>query len=533
MIDCWHSAEPYARGDGASLTDLETKGTDMAKEKKLAKKTVKKKEISREKTFNRTGLTKKRTIKSGGKIVLLGLTGSLGSGCTFIAKGIKKTLKKNCYRFQLSATLHENLKESGVQKPSIKQLQDEGNRLRLKHGISALAIDCVNRIRETEKNNTFDSDTVVLIDGIRNDGEIRALRSFPNFYLMSVHAKKDIREKRLVGPGKKFSSKDDFDTADKRDEKEDIQNGQQVKRCNDLSDIIIRNNDPLQENTDNKKLFFEKLVTDYIDTIKSVRDASPRPDHPPKINELLMTMAYCASKRSSCEKRKVGAVIAHMKEFHHLIEEIKRPEDNKKFLIVSSGYNEVPLGTDPCTLGKHQKCYRDHMREELARKYLHCPKCGEPIPDEIECPSCKAVYARKSIECYCSQKRSDQSECKTDLLANYECNKCKTEVFNAYLPGSVKGSGKLLDICRALHAEESAIIGLAGVGKPNNGKLVLYTTTYPCNLCANKIVAAGIELVIYAEPYTIEEAENILRGGRVLTERFEGVKSSAYFRLYS
>jgi len=505
----------------------------MAKKKKLAKKTVKKKVKSRKKISNRIGLTRKRTIKSGGKIVLLGLTGSLGSGCTFIAKGIKEVLKRNCYHFELSAILHENLKNSGIPNPTIEQLQDEGNRLRLEHGVSALAIECVNRICDTEKKNKFDSDTVILIDGIRNDGEIRALRSFPNFYLMSIHAKKDVREDRLVGQDKKFRIKADFYKADKRDEKEDIQNGQQVKRCNDISDIILHNNNPLQDNTDTKKQFFEKLDRDYIDTIKSVRDAAPRPDHPPKINELLMTMAYCASKRSSCEKRKVGTVIAHVKEFKHLEEKIKRPEDNKKFLIVSSGYNEVPLGTDPCTLSEYRKCYRDHVKEQLARKYLNCPNCGELIPNEITCPSCKTGYARESIECFCSQKRADQSECKTDLLANYECDKCKTKVFNAYLPGFVKGSGKLLDICRALHGEETAIIGLAGVYKPNNGKLVLYTTTYPCNLCANKIVAAGIELVIYAEPYTMEEAENILHDGGVLTEPFEGVKSSAYFRLYS
>ncbi len=501
------------------------KKTPRRKKKKSSENTQKKPE---EKIFSQY-----KKIKSGGKIVLLGLTGSLGSGCTFIAEGIKKTLKRNCYHFQLSGALHENLKSRGTQKPTIEQLQDEGNRLRQKYGTSALAVACVSKICEVEKENKFGRDTVVLIDGIRNEGEILPLRGFPNFYLISIHAEKDVREKRLVGRGKKFSNKSDFEKADKRDEKEDIQSGQQVKRCNDMSDIIIRNNAPLQENTDTRKQFFERLVRDYIDPIKSVRDASPIPDHPPKINELLMTMAYCASKRSSCEKRKVGAVIAHVTEFEHLKDKIQRREDDKKFLIVSSGYNEVPLGTDPCTLSEYQKCYRDHAREQLARKYLNCPNCGERIPEQLECPSCKTAYERTSIESYCSQRTADQSECKTDLLANYECNQCGTKVFSTYLLGSVKGSGKLLDICRALHAEETAIIGLAGVSKPNNGKLVLYTTTYPCNLCANKIVAAGIDLVVYAEPYTMTEAESILADGDVKTQPFEGVKSSAYFRLYS
>jgi len=63
--------------------------------------------------------------------------------------------------------------------------------------------------------------------------------------------------------------------------------------------------------------------------------------------------------------------------------------------------------------------------------------------------------------------------------------------------------------------------------------LVLYTTTFPCNLCANRIVAAGINRVVYAEAYTMKESKEILRRGTVEIQKFEGVKSTAYFRLYA
>jgi len=62
--------------------------------------------------------------------------------------------------------------------------------------------------------------------------------------------------------------------------------------------------------------------------------------------------------------------------------------------------------------------------------------------------------------------------------------------------------------------------------------VILYVTTQPCNLCSNKIVSAGIKKVIYAEPYSMKESAEILENGGVQTERFEGVKSSAYFKLY-
>jgi deoxycytidylate deaminase len=131
-----------------------------------------------------------------------------------------------------------------------------------------------------------------------------------------------------------------------------------------------------------------------------------------------------------------------------------------------------------------------------------------------------------------------------ERIWTYKCRGCKTPI-GRFLIGGSNESGKLLDICRALHAEEQAIIGLAGRLQPMrsakhdidcaspHGKLVLYTTTYPCNLCANKIVAAGIEEVWYAEPYDMEDARKILDGGGVGVFKFQGVKSTAYFRLYS
>jgi len=45
------------------------------------------------------------------------------------------------------------------------------------------------------------------------------------------------------------------------------------------------------------------------------------------------------------------------------------------------------------------------------------------------------------------------------------------------------------------------------------------------------IVNVGIRKLVYAEPYVTKEAEKIL-DGKVETRPFEGVKSSAFFRLY-
>ncbi len=58
----------------------------------------------------------------------------------------------------------------------------------------------------------------------------------------------------------------------------------------------------------------------------------------------------------------------------------------------------------------------------------------------------------------------------------------------------------LTEFGRAVHAEMEALICCARVGvSPRKG--TLYTTTFPCHNCAKHIVGAGIQRVVYVEPY--------------------------------
>lgn len=57
-----------------------------------------------------------------------------------------------------------------------------------------------------------------------------------------------------------------------------------------------------------------------------------------------------------------------------------------------------------------------------------------------------------------------------------------------------------LEYGRMIHAEMSAICDAARLGRKVEGS-VLYTTTFPCHMCAKHIVASGIDEVIFLEPY--------------------------------
>jgi dCMP deaminase len=87
-------------------------------------------------------------------------------------------------------------------------------------------------------------------------------------------------------------------------------------------------------------------------------------------------------------------------------------------------------------------------------------------------------------------------------------------------------------MCRSLHAEENALMNLLKNSSSVYNDTTLYTTTFPCNLCANKIAEVGIKKVIYAEPYPQEEAKKVLNNNQIACEMFEGVKSAAFFKFF-
>ena len=66
-------------------------------------------------------------------------------------------------------------------------------------------------------------------------------------------------------------------------------------------------------------------------------------------------------------------------------------------------------------------------------------------------------------------------------------------------------------------------------------KATIYTTTFPCELCAKKIYQARIKKVVYTEPYPESISEDVFfKDGSHFIElfQFEGVKSHSYYRLY-
>lgn len=61
-------------------------------------------------------------------------------------------------------------------------------------------------------------------------------------------------------------------------------------------------------------------------------------------------------------------------------------------------------------------------------------------------------------------------------------------------------SGERTEICRAVHAEQNALVQAAKHGVSIEGADI-YTTVQPCVLCTKLLINAGIERVFYKIPY--------------------------------
>ncbi|SHI37844.1 deoxycytidylate deaminase [Lutispora thermophila] len=61
-------------------------------------------------------------------------------------------------------------------------------------------------------------------------------------------------------------------------------------------------------------------------------------------------------------------------------------------------------------------------------------------------------------------------------------------------------SGERHELCRGLHAEQNAIIQAAVFGTAIDGATI-YTTLFPCVLCAKMIINSGIKRIVLREQY--------------------------------
>jgi len=84
-------------------------------------------------------------------------------------------------------------------------------------------------------------------------------------------------------------------------------------------------------------------------------------------------------------------------------------------------------------------------------------------------------------------------------------------------------SGERHELCRAIHAEQNAVIQAAKLGINIDGA-TLYVTNYPCFICAKMLINAGIKKIVYKEGYPDKWAKDILEEARIKVVKFREKK---------
>lgn len=151
-------------------------------------------------------------------------------------------------------------------------------------------------------------------------------------------------------------------------------------------------------------------------------------DRRPSWDEYFMGMAKLTAQRSTCLRRKVGAVI--VKDKH----------------IIATGYNGAPRGLS------------------------HCAALGGCLREQLKVPS-----------------------------------------------------GQRHELCRALHAEQNAIIQAATLGQSIEGANI-YITHQPCSICSKMIINAGISRIVVNEGYPDELATNLLEEAGIKVVKLESAE---------
>jgi dCMP deaminase len=81
-------------------------------------------------------------------------------------------------------------------------------------------------------------------------------------------------------------------------------------------------------------------------------------------------------------------------------------------------------------------------------------------------------------------------------------------------------SGTRMETCYAVHAEQNAIVQAAYFGLSVKDSTI-YTTTYPCSMCAKILINAGIKEVVYTEGYVDDLSKKLFAETNIIVREYQ------------
>lgn len=431
--------------------------------------------------------------------LVIALCGPIGSPLHEVANKITEMLLQpfgytECTILRLSQFIENQAKKSKIELSKneakrIHSLIDLGNEMRIQYGSSILAELAVHQIRVDRELSGKDSDggqyvtrrKCHIIDSIKNQEELDILRTVyrESLYVVGVFSPVQNRIEKMQKKG--LTAQDIAGLMD-RDSGEEQAGGQTVSETFPQCDFFLR----MDTNTDTQ---LRSRVDRFLHLILGTKIITPTRA------EAAMYAAATAAVSSACLSRQVGAAVTDA--------------DGE---VLAVGWNDVP------------KAFGDLYISDLIK---------DPNGDQDK-------------RCWNYNGKCHNEEEKT-LLANHLIEVLKDFIPTEKLDDAAKtvlGNKRLkglIEFSRSIHAEMHAILtALRQTGERVKGGC-LFVTTYPCHSCARHIVAAGIKIVYFIEPYkkslairlhgdAISESENDQERVRFLP--YDGVAPSRYLALF-
>ncbi len=182
--------------------------------------------------------------------MIIGITGPIASGKSVL---VEMLIEKGFTYFGLSDEVRDEARKAGIAIER-KALQDYGNSMREKFGNDYWAKRIIAKVNP-EKN--------YIIDGIRNPGEVEALRKLGSFVLIGISAPIERRLTWIKNRNHDSDPKtiDEIMAMEARDRGVgEAGHGQQSGKCYEMADVFIENNGTFEE--------LEKKISDLLEDLK-------------------------------------------------------------------------------------------------------------------------------------------------------------------------------------------------------------------------------------------------------------------------
>ena len=426
--------------------------------------------------------------------LVFGLIGPLGTDLDGVCDMLAESLDRVRYGSERIVLSDGLLEVRGLETPTggdseydrIASCMDRGNELGRRVGAGAAAVLAVIHIQESRENITGSVEMpatghAYLLKSLKRIGEVRALRDIygRRLWLISVYASKATR---ITGLEKRLGDRAG-DLID-RDYHEEGGTGHSVREAFPGGDVFVDASDPAAT---------QVQIDRFVDLIFG------NTFHTPTAEESGMSHARTVSFKSSSLSRQVGAVIQTV-------------EGD----LVSTGVNEVPKAG-----GGVYGTGDGHDSREFVLGY----------------DSNQRERNRMLADALSRLKRAGW------LAAEYADRSDVEIAEEASRSADLSGMG-FMDVTeygREVHAEMDALVGAARRGIPVAG-CTMYSTTFPCHICAKHVVASGIRRLVFIEPYPKSHAEALFadsisvgdsREGRIHFKPYFGISPGRYADLFA